>query len=186
MRNPFADSYHWSKRIWAPNPFVVLLRKAQTDLAIRIWTTLVPIRLKKPEKNGFGPFLYKFFVCIRVGLTFRRFSRRKSNPKRHVKIQDREILIINLASELQDYSLLYSCTGMYVGICTYISTVNGCTLCSWSTEQGFPSPRLPRRIWPCKTGLANKSRISPLILRIQVESSAHLRALLLFPLFATA
>ena len=68
MRNPFADSYHWSKRIWAPNPFVVLLRKAQTDLAIRIWTILVPIRSKKPEKNGFGPFSYKFFVCIRVGL----------------------------------------------------------------------------------------------------------------------
>ena len=68
MRNPFADSYHWSKRIWAPNPFVVLLRKAQTDLAVRIWTILVPIRLKKPEKNGFGPFSYKFFVCIRVGL----------------------------------------------------------------------------------------------------------------------
>ena len=69
MRNPFADSYHWSKRIWAPNPFVVLLRKAQTDLAIRIWTIHVPIRSKKPEKNGFGPFSYKFFVCIRVGLT---------------------------------------------------------------------------------------------------------------------
>ena len=68
MRNPFADSYHWSKRIWRPNPFVVLLRKAQTDLAIRIWTILVPIRSKKPEKNGFGPFSYKFFVCIRVGL----------------------------------------------------------------------------------------------------------------------
>ena len=67
MRNPFADSYRWSKRIWAPNPFVVLLRKAQTDLAIRIWTVLVPIRSKKPEKNGFGPFSYKFFVCIRVG-----------------------------------------------------------------------------------------------------------------------
>ena len=45
MRNPFADSYHWSKRIWAPNPFVVLLRKAQTDLAIRIWTILVPVTL---------------------------------------------------------------------------------------------------------------------------------------------
>ena len=71
MRNAFADSYHWSKRIWAPNPFVVLLRKAQTDLAIRIWTILVPIRLKKPEKNGFGPFSYKFFVCIRVGLSDR-------------------------------------------------------------------------------------------------------------------
>ena len=54
--------------MWAPNPFVVLVRKAQTDLAIRIWTILVPIRLKKPEKNGFGPFSYKFFVCIRVGL----------------------------------------------------------------------------------------------------------------------
>ena len=47
-----------SKRIWVPNPFVVLLRKAQTDLAIRIWTILVPIRSKKPEKNGFGPFSY--------------------------------------------------------------------------------------------------------------------------------
>ena len=23
------------------------------------------------KKNGFGPFSYKFFVCIRVGLTFR-------------------------------------------------------------------------------------------------------------------
>ena len=74
MRNPFAYSYHWSKRIWAPNPFVVLLRKAQTDLAIRIWTILVPIRLKKNEKNGFGPFSYKFFVCIRVGF--------KSRPKK--------------------------------------------------------------------------------------------------------
>ena len=71
MRNPFADSYHWSKRIWAPNPFVVLLRKAQTDLAIRIWTILVPIRSKKTEKTGFGPFSYKFFVCIRVGLSTR-------------------------------------------------------------------------------------------------------------------
>ena len=38
--------------MWAPNPFVVLLRKAQTDLAIRICTILVPIRLKKAEKKA--------------------------------------------------------------------------------------------------------------------------------------
>ena len=25
-------------------------------------------KIEKPEKNGFGPFSYKFFVCIRVGL----------------------------------------------------------------------------------------------------------------------
>ena len=41
----------------------------KTDLAIRIWTILVPIRLKKAKKNGFGPFSYKLFVPIRVGLT---------------------------------------------------------------------------------------------------------------------
>ena len=35
---------------------------------MRIWTILVPVRLKKPEKNGFGQFSYKFFVPIRVGL----------------------------------------------------------------------------------------------------------------------
>ena len=70
MRNPFAVLYRRHKRIWAPNPFVVLLRNAQTDLAVRIWTILVPIRLKKTQtKNGFGPFSYKFFVPIRVGLT---------------------------------------------------------------------------------------------------------------------
>ena len=69
MRNPFAVLYRWCKRIWAPNPFVVLLRNAQTDLAIRIWTILGPIRLKKKKKNGFGPFSYTFFVPIRVGLT---------------------------------------------------------------------------------------------------------------------
>ena len=46
----------------------LLLRNAQTDLAIRIWTILVAVRLKK-TKNGFGPFSYKFFVPIRVGLT---------------------------------------------------------------------------------------------------------------------
>ena len=31
--------------------FVVLLRNAQTDLAIRIWTFLVPIRLKKNKSK---------------------------------------------------------------------------------------------------------------------------------------
>ena len=46
----------------------MLLRNAQTDLAIRIWTILVPIILKKYKKKGSGPFLYKFFVPIRVGL----------------------------------------------------------------------------------------------------------------------
>ena len=70
MRNPFAVLYRWCKRIWAPNPFVILSRNAQTDLAIRIWTILVPIRLKYPEKNGFGPFSCRFFVPIRVGLTY--------------------------------------------------------------------------------------------------------------------
>ena len=44
------------------------LRNAQTDLAIQIWTILVLIGLKKPEKNRFGPFSYKFFVPIKVGL----------------------------------------------------------------------------------------------------------------------
>ena len=44
----------------------ILLRNAQTDLAVRIWTILVPKRLQTPEKNGFGPFSYKFFVPIRV------------------------------------------------------------------------------------------------------------------------
>ena len=68
VRNPFAVLYRWCKRIWGPNPFIVLLRNAQTDLTIRIWTIIVTIRLKKPEKNGFGPFSYKFFVFIRVGL----------------------------------------------------------------------------------------------------------------------
>ena len=60
--------YRWYKRIWAPNPFVVLLRNVQTDLDIRVWTILVPIRLKKNDKNEFGPFSYKFSVPIRVGL----------------------------------------------------------------------------------------------------------------------
>ena len=32
------------------------------------------------KKNGFGPFSYKFFVCIRVGLR-RKFSGRISSPK---------------------------------------------------------------------------------------------------------
>ena len=45
--------------------FVVLLRNAQTDLAIQIWTILVPIRLKKNKnKNGFGPFSYKSFSFL--------------------------------------------------------------------------------------------------------------------------
>ena len=46
--------------------FVVLLRNAQqTDLAIRIWTILVPIILKKNKnKNGFSPFSYKFLVPV--------------------------------------------------------------------------------------------------------------------------
>ena len=70
MRNPFAVLYRWCKRIWAPNPFVVLLRNAQTDLAtqVRIWTFLVPIRLKKTKKNGFGPFSSTSFVPIRAVL----------------------------------------------------------------------------------------------------------------------
>ena len=68
MRNPFAVLYRWCKRIWAPNPFVVLLRNAHTDLPIRIWTILVPIRLKNREKNGFGQFSHKLFGPIRVGL----------------------------------------------------------------------------------------------------------------------
>ena len=104
MRNPFADSYHWSKRIWAPNPFVVLLRKAQTDLAIRIWTILVPIRLKKPEKNGFGPFSYKFFVCIRIGL------RACINDVRKIKIgknQNQNWVLIGRGSKPPDYASLF-------------------------------------------------------------------------------
>ena len=52
----------------APNSFVVLLRNAQTDLAIRIWTILLTTRLKKIQKNVFGAFSYNFFVPIRVGL----------------------------------------------------------------------------------------------------------------------
>ena len=49
---------------WAPNPFVVLLRNAQTDLAIRNWTILVPMRFKKIKTD------LVFFVPIRVGLAF--------------------------------------------------------------------------------------------------------------------
>ena len=93
---PRAKSVCWSKRIWAPNPFVVLLRKAQTDLAIRIWTILVPIRLKKPEKNGFGPFSYKFFVCIRVGLIVNDGEQDtkidKFNLLRYLTLHNKEIL----------------------------------------------------------------------------------------------
>ena len=96
MRNPFVDSYHWSKRIWAPNPFVVLLRKAQTDLAIRIWTILVPIRLKKPEKNGFGTFSYKCFVCIRVGLSNTNLLKVDESRRLHV-LRNRCTLLYSLA-----------------------------------------------------------------------------------------
>ena len=60
------------------------LLNAQTDLAIRIWTILVPIRLKKPEKNGFGPFSYKFFVCIRVGLRNLVFSQEYFGPSTQI------------------------------------------------------------------------------------------------------
>ena len=59
------------KRIWASNPFVISLQNAQTDFSTRIWTILVPVRLKK-EKKGLNHvrlrFSFSFFVPIRVRL----------------------------------------------------------------------------------------------------------------------
>ena len=47
-------------KTWAPNPLVILLRNAQTDLAIRIWTILVPIRLRRTEKTDLVDFRLSF------------------------------------------------------------------------------------------------------------------------------
>ena len=41
-----------------------LVTKHSNGLAIRIWIILVPIRLKKTKKKGFGPFSCKVFVPI--------------------------------------------------------------------------------------------------------------------------
>ena len=58
-------------------------------LAIRFWTIPVPIRLKKTKKNGFGPFSYKFFVPIRVGLTIIKIH----IPEKDRRALDRESLV---------------------------------------------------------------------------------------------
>ena len=60
----------------------------------------------------------------------------------------------------------------------YRSTGYGCETCSRSAEQEkcyFPCPRSRRRILSRETGLGVLSRVNPIILHTQAESSAYSR-----------
>ena len=53
----------------APNPFVIIvLRNAQADFCIRIWTYLVPILKKQQAKKRVLSIFVQVFFPMRVGL----------------------------------------------------------------------------------------------------------------------
>ena len=121
MRNPFAVLYRWCKRIWAPNPFVVLLRNAQTYFSLRIWTILAPIRLFCFVLNGFGPF------SLESGLT--------------VLISRLHLPDIILLTQCYYHRLLLLLLLLFLTFSALVAnpektTLHGSQSRSWSAEQG--------------------------------------------------